>query len=280
MYMKRLLLALLFMLTLTVTPVYSGDAEDLGDGMKAFIEGDHKEAFSKWEPIAMKENAIGQYYLGALYDNAGDFIKAFKWYTLSSEQGNAEAQFNLGQLYFLGNGVPQNFKNAVKWFTLSAEQNDSDAQGALGLIYYYGRKGVPKDHARGIQFWKLSAKQDNAYAQYNLGNYSLKLGQKYYKGALMLFRLAAEQGLAPAQSNLGAMYSNGVGVPVDIVQAYMWFTLAGNSGVDIAIENKKALEKIMEPEQTAKGQQLAKGWMKRNSKKLKSFPTPIMLYEK
>ena len=41
------------------------------------------------------------------------------------------------------------------------------------------------------------------------------------------FRLAADQGYAQAQANLGAMYENGQGVPPDYATAYMWFSLAG-----------------------------------------------------
>jgi len=39
-----------------------------------------------------------------------------------------------------------------------------------------------------------------------------------------VYRLAAEQGFADAQLNLGAMYGKGEGVPQDYVQAHMWFT--------------------------------------------------------
>ena len=42
------------------------------------------------------------------------------------------------------------------------------------------------------------------------------------------YRLAADQGHAGAQSNLGAMYATGQGVPQDDVQAHMWFNLAAS----------------------------------------------------
>ena len=48
------------------------------------------------------------------------------------------------------------------------------------------------------------------------------------------FRLAAEQGDARAQYNLGDMYANGKGVPQDNVEAHMWLNLAASrsSGAD------------------------------------------------
>ena len=36
-----------------------------------------------------------------------DYKTALKWYNLSSEQGNELAQYNLGRLYYLGNGVKE-----------------------------------------------------------------------------------------------------------------------------------------------------------------------------
>jgi TPR repeat protein len=47
----------------------------------------------------------------------------------------------------------------------------------------------------------------------------LKIGKRVGKW----YRLAAEQGHAKAQYNLGLMYYNGEGVPEDYVIAYMWW---------------------------------------------------------
>ncbi len=44
------------------------------------------------------------------------------------------------------------------------------------------------------------------------------------------FRLAAEQGLAIAQYNLGVMYNNGEGVPEDMAEAARWLRLAAEQG--------------------------------------------------
>ena len=42
------------------------------------------------------------------------------------------------------------------------------------------------------------------------------------------FRLAADQGYAPAQYNLGVMYTNGWGVPQNYDEATKWHALAAN----------------------------------------------------
>ena len=52
----------------------------------------------------------------------------------SAEQGDPRAQFNLGVMYRIGQGVKQNYPEAVKWYRLAADQGDSSAQYLLGLM--------------------------------------------------------------------------------------------------------------------------------------------------
>ncbi len=51
-----------------------------------------------------------------------------------------------------------------------------------------------------------------------------------YAEAVKWYRMAAEQGDAKAQSNLGFMYDNGQGVPQDYAEAAKWFRLAAEQG--------------------------------------------------
>ena len=57
---------------------------------------------------------------------------AVKWWTLAAEQGDADAQNNLGFMYNNGRGVPQDDKTAVKWYTLAAEQGYADCPEQSG----------------------------------------------------------------------------------------------------------------------------------------------------
>tara|TARA_B110000914_G_C15067684_1_gene266982 strand:+ start:166 stop:492 length:327 start_codon:yes stop_codon:yes gene_type:complete len=61
-----------------------------------------------------------------------------------AEQGEADAQFDLGLMYDNGRGVPENNAEAVKWYRLSAEQGNEFAQLNLGLMYDSG-DGVPEN---------------------------------------------------------------------------------------------------------------------------------------
>ena len=65
--------------------------------------------------------------------------EAIRWYRLSAEQGDASAQFNLGNMYANGEGVPQDDAEAVRWYRLAAEQGNAGAQLNLGNMYANGR---------------------------------------------------------------------------------------------------------------------------------------------
>ena len=71
------------------------------------------------------------------------------------------------------------------------------------------------------------------------------------------YRLAAEQGLADAQNNLGLMYANGEGLPDDYVLAYAWYNLAAAQGNEVARKNKDNLRTRMTPDQIARAQELS-----------------------
>ena len=49
----------------------------------------------------------------------GDFVWAFRELKPFAEQGNADAQYNIGVMYRNGDGVSQEYENAIKWFELS-----------------------------------------------------------------------------------------------------------------------------------------------------------------
>ena len=61
-----------------------------------------------------------------------------------AESGDADAQYNLGERYAKGVGVPQDIVEAHKWWLKAGQQGDAKAQYNLGVMYDNGR-GVPRD---------------------------------------------------------------------------------------------------------------------------------------
>jgi len=71
---------------------------------------------------------------------------------------------------------------------------------------------------------------------------------------------AAEQGFANAQHNLGFMYEKGMGVPVNNVRAYMWYSLAKAQGDETAASNLDIIKEQMSHAQIDEAQKLAAEW--------------------
>ena len=61
-----------------------------------------------------------------------DYATALRLWRPIAEQGDAEAQHNLGLMYAEGRGVPQDYAKALIWFRLGAECDHAGAQNNLG----------------------------------------------------------------------------------------------------------------------------------------------------
>ena len=93
----------------------------------------------------------------AAYD-AGDYATALRELPPLAEQGDAGAQFTLGNMYYLGHGVPEDYAEAVRWYRMAAEQGDGGAQFILGLMHVRGH-GVPEDIVQAHKWFNLAATQ-------------------------------------------------------------------------------------------------------------------------
>jgi TPR repeat protein len=209
----------------------SGVNDDTHQGMPQ----DYKQTEARFRKAAEQGNADAQFNLGYLYDKGQgvpqDYAQAAAWYRKAAEQGFAPAQFNLGVLYHDGHGVPQDYMQVATWFRKAAKQGDALAQGRLGLMYDIGQ-GVPQDCAQAAFWLRKAAERGDAWAQYSLG-YLYDNGQgvpQDYSQAATWYRKAAEQGFAQAQFKLGVLYCNGQGVPQDYTQAAFWWRKAAEQG--------------------------------------------------
>lgn len=88
---------------------------------------------------------------------------AFALYKEMAEQGDVEAQFNLGMMCETGWSVPVDYKKAVRWYREAANQGHANAQIRLGMLYYLGI-GTQQSEIRGQKWIREAAKQNNALA--------------------------------------------------------------------------------------------------------------------
>jgi len=161
----------------------------------------------------------------------------------AADQGHAPAQFYLGVLYDLGQGVPQDYVQMAVWNRKAAEQGFAEAQYELGIMYRNGH-GVPQDYAEAAVWYRKAAEQGHAAAQYSLG-FMYHNGQgvpQDFEEAADWYRKAAEQGHELAANNLAMCYERGLGVPQDLEQAVTWYRKAADQGEE---SSREALDRIL-----------------------------------
>tara|TARA_R100000541_G_scaffold1150_3_gene5151 strand:+ start:1426 stop:2046 length:621 start_codon:yes stop_codon:yes gene_type:complete len=155
--MNRITLILATVLSLAFTQV---TAQDYNKGLEAYNAMDYATALKEWKPLAEQGNADAQYNLGLMYNEGEgvlqDYAEAVKWYRLSAEQGVAYAQFNLGRIYWNGIGVLQDYAEAVKWYRLSAKQGYVGAHFSLGVMYEFGH-GVLQDNVTAHMWYNIAS---------------------------------------------------------------------------------------------------------------------------
>ena len=117
------------------------------------------------------------------------------------------------------------------------------------MLHYRGNT-VPKNLGEAANWFRIAAKNGHAGAQYNLGIMAF-LGQdmtKDYTKAAKWFRMAGEQDHAAAQYNLGFLYYVGRGVAKDDVSAYTWIDRAASLGDKKAQTARDTLRNTLSPE--------------------------------
>ena len=183
-------------------------------------------SFMAFAPLAAQDFAKGFTAL-----QAGEYQLAFKELRPLAELGDPYAQYNLGAMYYNGNGIPQDYAEAAKWWLLAAEQENNLAQSMLGRMYATGQ-GVSQDNAEAVK-WS---------------------------------QLAAEQGNAQAQTHLGFMYDKGKGVLQDNVIAHMWYNIGSAKGQELGGTNRDKIAKEMTSADISKAQSMARECMSSNYK--------------
>lgn len=116
---------------------------------------------------AVTSSAKKLFEQGAKYEEEENFKKAVECYQKSADQGNEDAQNNLGYLYYEGKGVSQDYEKAFALFKLAAEQNQKEAEYNLGLCYSSGN-GIESSVCDAIKYFQDSEQHGFADARTEL----------------------------------------------------------------------------------------------------------------
>ena len=173
-----------------------------------------------------------------------DYYEAVKWFRKAAEQNHAGAQNKLGECYFNGRGVEQDGAEAVKWYQLAADKGNDSGQRGLAYCYYTG-SGIEKNREKAVEWYIKAAEQGNVKAQNSLAKcyYNGKGCEQDYSEAVKWFRMAANAGNDIAQYYLGICYNYGNGVSKNYIEAIKWYELAAEQGNQLAVERLEILRK-------------------------------------
>jgi cell division septation protein DedD len=129
----------------------------------------------------------------------GNYAGAVAIWRPLADKGDADAEFNLGQAYRLGRGVPINLAAAKTWFERAAAQGHVDAETTLGLLLFQNG-----NQAEALKWLKQAAVRDEPRAQLVYGT-ALVNGDSVTQDPALGYAYvsrAAAQGLAPARETL------------------------------------------------------------------------------
>ena len=212
--------------------VLKGNEEDkFNEGITAWNIQDYPTALQKFRPFAEEGDPEAQFYVGFIYFHglsvAEDNLEAEKWLKKSALQGKTEGYGALGFIYGKdGEPTLQKVDEAIKWYNLAIDLGDEDAQHNLAGIYLNGWK-VPQDLEKAIELYTPLAEGGRSDSQICLGRIFHFEDSDFEdpEKALYWYKKAASQGRTEVHYAIGTIYSEGE-VPRDIGEAIKWFTLA------------------------------------------------------
>lgn len=172
---------------MVMVAVPSAALADVRGGVEAWQRGEYRMAVDQWRPLAIA--------------------------------GDADAQFNLGQAYKLGRGVPLDPGLAEQWFGKAAAQGHSQAEVNYALALFQNGK-----HDEAVPWLEKSV----------------------------------AKGEPRAQLVLGTMLFNGDSVTRDYVRAYALVTRASAAGIPKAAETQAQMDQYIDSDVRQKGLTLAR----------------------
>lgn len=180
--------------------------------MKGLIFG--AAALAVISGIAVAGPALADVKAGVDAWSNGQFDKAVAQWRGPAAAGDADAQFNLGQAYKLGRGVPTDLAMAESWYRKAALQGHAQAEDNYGLILFQSGK-----KAEALPWLEKSVARDEKRAELVLGT--------------MLF--------------------NGDGVTKDWTRAYALVTRSSQQGLNQGSQTLAQMDQFIPPAQRQQG---------------------------
>jgi len=155
---------------------------------------------------------VAQFQLGLSYLEQGRTDEGVSLIRKSANQNQPAAQYRLAKLYEIGEGVTQDSEMARQLTERAARNGNRIAMHDLALYYAEGRGGVDAD---------------------------LPIAANW-------FEKAAERGVVDSQFNLGVLFESGQGLPKNMTDAFVWYSIAAAQGDQFAKTRVEVLKETLD----------------------------------
>lgn len=183
------------------------DKASTATNASALIQMDHydrhaalTEMLETIEAGALKNNPqdlflLGYYYYSEAEDNSQQdvFHKAKDYFLQAEKGGSKEASYLLGELYYYGEGVEQDYQTALQYYKKAADRKQKDALFSLGSLYMTGLGGDTNPQ-KAVEYFEQAALLGDNSSRNTLGyiyesgaideiNIDLDAAKKWYQQA-------------------------------------------------------------------------------------------------
>ena len=181
--MKKITLTFLIMLfALTSNIVRSDVIAEWNKGLEAYNNGDYATALSAWENLAYQGDTDARYQVGEIFfiglGVEKNYETAIYWHTLAANQKNIESESRLGDIY--SSDTLKDYDTAAFWYKRAANHGHLNAHFNLGILYGTGT-GVEKNHILGYMHSVISQKDNGEYDKKFMTNQELTTAKKLVK---------------------------------------------------------------------------------------------------
>ncbi|MHB1749843.1 MAG: tetratricopeptide repeat protein [Acidithiobacillus sp.] len=170
-------------------PYQPWNPDKLTNAQALFLEGEALKGESirkAMEKGAADGNTKAINALAIYYDQTKDYQKAIHWYKKGAEDGDPEAEYELGYFLCEGPGVTHDIQAGMAWLKKAADQKNQNAMKLMGYLYAEGKDdALPKDYNKAVSEYERAANAGSVFAAQQLatayedGLYGLPKDQQF-----------------------------------------------------------------------------------------------------
>lgn len=201
--------------------------------INGFVEKEN-EKLLRWLEVSgeLQGNAFASYNYGWYLVNNGEIDRGIKNLEFASEKGNAFASMILGDIYYNGEKVNQDFERALNYYLLSSRQRNPIASYKAAMMLKVGFGGVEQNKKVYNDLIVLSADKkyppalyEKAMILYNDKNIDKSQEQEI----ISLLELSSSRGYTDAAKQLADFYTWGIFVEKNHKRSVALYSIAANA---------------------------------------------------